>query len=1387
VSILSRPPLSARIKVDALSKITVLPLQSRNYQVSALLGLSSHWAAPVRCILDTGAGPNLVRRGVLPEVWERYRSREGPKTTIIGASGRRLRQCGLLTLQVSLGRLKTAAQFIVVDVLAADCILGCQFINKHVEAILPKEKQVRLVDGGVAPILKDTDPLSASKTPAEPPAQPSTKVRVARTVTIPARSEMLLWVQTGVTGVHFLQNHCRGSERTGVSMANGVADIVPHVPFPVRVVNTSLSDQRLQKGRLLGHALPHPRQIISLIAEDEPLDPIAGPPPFPDVEGTLWKQEVNLTHLSPQLRETVYHRLEEHRRLWDGRLGRVSATSHRIELTPGARPVHCQPYRAGPRAREAESKEVERMLKAGVIEPAASEWASPVVLVPKSDGSMRFCVDYRKLNAITVRDTYPLPRMDECIDSLGEAQMFTTLDCNSGYWQVPVAPEDMDKTTFTSHEGTFRFKRMPFGLRNAPATFQRVVDIILSGLTWKSCLVYLDDIIIYSEDTEDHLNHLDQVLTLLGRAGLSLNLAKCHFLQESVGYLGHIIRPGKLEIASKNTDALRTALPPRTQTELRSFLGLCNVYRRFVPGFAKIAGPLNQLLKKGEGPHIGPLSVEQLTAFEKLREKLLQPPVLALPRKEGRYVLDTDASDHQIGSCLCQEHPDGLRHPIGYWSRSLTSAERNYSTTEKECLAIVWAILTLRPYLEGQRFLVRTDHHSLRWVLNLADAQGRLARWRLRLLEFDFEVEYAPGKEHHAADTLSRLTPADDTATPLDTEIPCFSTAIVEADPSLGQAALAPSPDLVHLSDLRDYQFADPLYSQWASQPNVDLSESGLLSTVFPSGLAAPIVLPSRATLTIYEDSPTTELMALEDTRLLRGGILNSESRAECLLPVESTKALPAAIQIEEFQAEQAADTDCQRWLESAKPGNPFDIDENGLLIRIAPLDQSRQTVIPKSLQPRLLHLEHYPPVAGHPGVSRMVRSMRKQFFWPRMAADIADTVRTCTTCAKNRIKERTHTSFLKLFPASAPLEYVAIDILGPLPKTGHGNRFLLVMTDRFSKLTRTVPLRTTTALVCARAFCDHWVYSYGAPRHVLTGNGPQFTAKFFLAVCRELGVAKVFTTAYHPQTNGQVERFNRTILNSLRGYIAANQANWDEFTSSITFAYNARVHATTGLAPFELVLSRPPVTLSMERPGSSAEISAETEKLRFLNRLGELKALAAQQLRLAQERYKRNYDAHVRPKNLQISPGEWVYVRRELHEAGVNPKLLDQVDGPYEVVSNDDHTLLLRKGPHLVRVNSDRITPAPQTPNADRGPPLDAPEEDATGLPPTDPMLGSSEEGHVVDRIVGLRKEQDGTTRYRVRWYGYGREDDTWEPREHLPEPLVRSYDRRVGLHRSL
>jgi hypothetical protein len=316
-----------------------------------------------------------------------------------------------------------------------------------------------------------------------------------------------------------------------------------------------------------------------------------------------------------------------------------------------------------------------------------------------------------------------------------------------------------------------------------------------------------------------------------------------------------VIRRGKLSVAEKNMSALKDAKPPMTQSELRSFLGLFNVYRRFVAGFAKIAAPLNAFLRKGEIPTLRQLTPEQMDAFNTLRERLLRPPVLALPRAEGTFTLDTDALQDQIGCCLLQARPDGATLPIGYWNRGLTSAERNYSTTEKECLAIVWAILQLRPYLEGKRFVDRTDHHSLRWVLNLSDApQGRLARWRLRLLEFDFEVQYTPGRAHHGADTMSRLRPgghspcvADE---PVDAEIPCFALAPV------------PDPHLLPAENLRALQETDPdcqhLLHHFGCTGSLDYDPSGTLGHVLPSGefqVQLPRVLATSAPVTVYEEA----------------------------------------------------------------------------------------------------------------------------------------------------------------------------------------------------------------------------------------------------------------------------------------------------------------------------------------------------------------------------------------------------------------------------------------------------------------------------------------------------------------------------------------------------
>jgi len=417
------------------------------------------------------------------------------------------------------------------------------------------------------------------------------------------------------------------------------------------------------------------------------------------------------------------------------------------------------------------------------------------VLVPKKDGTLRFCVDYRPLNAVSKRDSYPLPRMDECIDSLGEAKVFSTLHCNTGYWQVLIADGDREKTAFVCHKGACHYKRMPFGLTNAPATFQRALDIILSGVKCQSCLVYLDEVIIYSKTQEEHVQHLDDILGLLRAARVTLKLPKCRFFRATVEYLGHEITPGRLGVLQAHTKSIREAAFPTTRTQVRSFIGMCNVFRRFVPNFARVATPLTDLMGSTAAVTVPPPTPEQFFSFEELKRQLTQPPVLALPRAGHKYVLDVNACGTQVGAALLQEQEEGRLRPVAYMSRVLKGPERNFGVTEKECRTVVWASLKLRAYLEGDRFLVRTDHDCLRCLLNIdGTAHGRLARWRMRLNELAFDIAYKPGKTDWLADGMFSLVTSGADRSAADTDLPVFVLTRAETARGLETANCVSGP-----------------------------------------------------------------------------------------------------------------------------------------------------------------------------------------------------------------------------------------------------------------------------------------------------------------------------------------------------------------------------------------------------------------------------------------------------------------------------------------------------------------------------------------------------------------------------------------------------------------
>ena len=432
-------------------------------------------------------------------------------------------------------------------------------------------------------------------------------------------------------------------------------------------------------------------------------------------------------------------------------LGRTNIIMHYID-TGEARPVR-QPLRRYPAAHiEAISEHVDNMLKQGTIEPASSPWASNVVLVKKKDGSLRCCIDYRQLNSVTRKDVYPLPRIDDCLDAMSSATLFSTFDLRSSYHQVEVAPHDRDKTTFICPRGMYRYRTMPFGLCNAGATFQRLMDVVMSGLHLDVCLVYLDDIVVFSKTIEEHLERLVRVLGRLRSAGLKLKPEKCRLIQKSVSFLGHVVSDKGIATDPEKTRLVSKWPVPASIKEVRSFLGLTGYYRRFVKNYATIAAPLHFLTKKDQ-PFVW--TEETQKAFEALKEALTSPPILAMPNDTGEFVLDTDACDRTIGAVLSQTQ-DGVEKVIAYAGRSLDKREVNYCTTRKELLAIVYSLKYFKQYLMGRRFKIRTDHAPLTWLRRTPDPVGQQARWLEIMEEYDFVVEHRPGVKHANADAISR-------------------------------------------------------------------------------------------------------------------------------------------------------------------------------------------------------------------------------------------------------------------------------------------------------------------------------------------------------------------------------------------------------------------------------------------------------------------------------------------------------------------------------------------------------------------------------------------------------------------------------------------------------
>ena len=468
----------------------------------------------------------------------------------------------------------------------------------------------------------------------------------------------------------------------------------------------------------------------------------------------LTNPEVKLGHLTEHQKEEVFQLMEEYTLIFPDVPKKTNAALHDV-IVGDALPIKQHPYRLNPLKLQYMRKEIRYMLENDIIEPSNSEWSSPCILVPKPDGTYRLCTDIRKVNSVTKTDSYPIPRIDDCIDEIGSAKFVNKFDLLKGYWQVPLTERTREVSAFVTPDGLYQYKVMPFGMKNAPATFQRMIHSLLRHL--EGCEAYIDDVIIYSNTWDDHLRIMHKFFNILAKANHTVNLAKSDFCHTTVEYLGHKVGQGFVTPITAKVEAISQFPIPTNKKELMRFLGMAGFYRKFCPNFSSVVGPLTNLLQKKVNFS---WTKDCDESFKKIKCVLMNSPVLSAPNFDKQFKLTVDASDIGIGAALFQESDDGVDRVVCYFSKKLTKSQKNYSTIEKECLALLLALQHFDVYLNVtlHPVLVYTDHNLLTFLCKMSNKNERLTRWSLLLQEYDIIIHHIKGKDNVIADALSRLS-----------------------------------------------------------------------------------------------------------------------------------------------------------------------------------------------------------------------------------------------------------------------------------------------------------------------------------------------------------------------------------------------------------------------------------------------------------------------------------------------------------------------------------------------------------------------------------------------------------------------------------------------------
>ena len=918
---------------------------------------------------------------------------------------------------------------------------------------------------------------------------------------------------------------------------------------------------------------------------------------------------------------------------------------HKIELIPGAVPQSRPIIRLSTKELEELKKQLEELVAAGFIQPSKSPFGAPILFVKKKDGTMRMCVDYRALNNITIKNSYPLPLVDELFDRLQGAKYFSKLDLRSGYHQIRIDAQDVPKTAFRTRYGHFEFLVLPFGLTNAPGTFMHLMHETFREYLDDFVLVFLDDILIFSKTLEEHERHIKAVLDKLRASKLYAKESKCEFFKTEVEFLGHMVGRDGVRMMDDKVKAISEWPIPTKVGDIRAFLGTAGYYRKFIRDFSSIAAPLTELTKDAVKFE---WTSKQQSAFTRLKLALQEAPVLALPDPKLPFVVHVDASGFATGAVLQQDQGKGLQ-PIAYLSKKMLDAETRYPVHEQELLGIIVALKSWRHHLMGAKFTITimSDHKSLTQFKTQPLLSGRQARWQYVLANYDFNIEYIEGSKNVVADGLSRR------------------------------------PD--HISSV--------------ALPHRISAVTALLADIHQSYIDDPV----------YR-SELKKRRVRSDPLQVKGGYLYYNGDRLYL---------------------------------------PNDLE----------------------LRTRILQECHDAPTGGHFGKDKTIEQVKRRFYWPGMDAFIMKYVTSCDACQRNKPSQQSPMGPMMPLPIpTRPWQWVSLDLITQLPRSRSGHDAIVVFVDKLTKMVHYVATTTNvTAPQLATLFIREVVRLHGVPEAILSDRDTRFTAHFWRAFWTQLGTTLTMSTAYHPQTDGQTERANRTLEEMLRSRVNFAQSDWDEHLAAAELAANNAQQASTGFSPFYLNYGQE-VQLPLDHAVAALRPSNNPAAAERIRRLNADLTRARKHIEQAQKRQAHYADQHRRPVTFQV--GDQVLLSTEhLKLIGSDkrtPKLTYKYLGPFKikrVVNNNAYELdlppQLKIHPVLnisrLKAYRDGHAAFPSRPQPD-------------SRPPPEVTLEGGAEVYEVDCIIGKRG-CGATTRYLVQWVGYPHWESTWEPVSALKE----------------